>query len=165
MGAETQEAVMEVTKNQEKLWKWERAGWIFMGVALLSGLVEILTPTPLIEAVAHTMGRRPGNSEAKEKGSAARLEVQVGPEATSGEELILQVASKHFQNLEVQSIVPAPSKVITAGDTYEYVFAVQKPNEGLAIQFYLRSRHGGQKQNEMHFSTPGALAFSRFVAP
>ncbi|MDB6029800.1 MAG: hypothetical protein JWM16_138 [Verrucomicrobiales bacterium] len=134
-----------------------------MGVLLLSGLVEILAPSALSQAMAHTVGLRAGGLE--KKAPMARLEVQVGPEATRGEQLILRVASKHFQNLEVQNIIPPPTKVLTTGDTYEYVFPIQQQNKPLTIHFYLQGRPPGRSRHEMDFSTPGALAFSRFLAP
>jgi hypothetical protein len=155
--------IMHATDDQEKVWKWERAGWTFMGVLLLCGLVEILTPNALSQAMAYSVGLRAGGHA--RKAHVARLEVQVGPEATDGKELILRVASKHFKNLEVQNIIPAPTKVLTSGDTYEYVFPIQHRNEALTIQFYLQGRSAEPSRDEMDFSTPGALAFSRFLAP
>jgi hypothetical protein len=154
---------MQTTKDQERIWKWERAGWTFMGILLLCGLLEILAPNPVSQAVAHTVGIRPGTSD--RPAQATRLEVQVGPEATSKDQLILQVASKHFKNLEVQNIIPAPLRVLTSGDNYEYVFPVRRQNEPLTITFYLQTRRSTLSPGEMGFTTGGTLAFSRFVGP
>jgi hypothetical protein len=154
--------MMQATNYQEKVWKWERAGWTFMGVLLLSGLVEILAPKALSQAMTHT-GLHVRNQSKSAR--LAHLEVQVGPEATDGEQLILRVTAKHFNNLEVQNIIPAPTKVFTSRDTYEYVFPVRDRNKALTIHFYLQGRPAGPTRDEVNFSTPGALAFSRFSTP
>jgi hypothetical protein len=151
---------MQASINQEKVWKWERAGWVFTGCLLLTGLLLTLCPGSVSEAIARNVGLRP--QRATHTHAPGRLEVLVGPEATAADQVILRLASKELENLEVQKIVPTPVKIRSYGDSYEYVFQVTRQHEPLMVTFHFKGTRIGEMPVAVGLPAGESLAFSRF---
>src|ERR1051325_6029645 len=113
------DAVAEL-RNQERTWRWERAGWILMAAFLIAGLAEVLGPGP---RSARLMSQSSFLHLVKQRAPEefpVRLEIQA--KAGAEKDLVLRINSAYMEKSQVQSIVPSPSRIIAAREWRYYVF-------------------------------------------
>ena len=134
------DAVAEL-RYREKVWKWERAGWVFMGLFLVAGLAEVLGSGPRSRQLVKQGSFLQLVKGTPSAGSPIRLEIQAkaGPE----KDLVLRIRTAYLEETKVQRIVPAPSHMISARDWSYYVFPAAVPNQSVTAVFHLK-RNGAE---------------------
>jgi hypothetical protein len=146
-------------RSQERVWKWERAGWILMALFLVAGLADVLGPTPRSKRLVRQGSFLHLVKQTPPAESPVRLEIQA--RASAEKDLVVRIKSACLEKSQVQSIVPSPSRIITAQDWRYYVFAAAAPNETVTAVFRLKNNGTGTAPVNLEVAEGELVSFNQ----
>lgn len=152
---------------QRRTWAIQRIGWGAMGVLVLTALTGVFGNGP----VSWRQARDPGGlvrieyERFQRQFSEFTLQVDIEPEATTGDAVTLRVSGGFLDAVEVKGIVPEPREARSLGADVEYVIPVAQPRQAATIRFALNMREVGSHTAEIGLSGREPARFTQFVYP
>ena len=159
--------IEEDLAHQRREWRFERAGWVVMGLLLLAGLLGLFGNGPLSRAQAGDPGAVSVDYDRLQRAASPQTyRFEVDPALASDGELRLRFEDSLLEELEIQSIIPEPESV-TAGPGYtEFAFAMA-PGAGSPARFVFQFEHTTFGHVRGRVAAPGVptLVVDQFVFP
>ena len=148
-------------------WKFERWGWLAMGLILLAAVLGLLGPGPLSKATA---GQKDSNlwveyHRFEHYEAPTELKIHVGARGLSTAMPALTVNRHFLEKVTIEDIEPRPEQVKAGGDEFVYIFAFAATNEPTTITLKLRSNGFGKIPAHLKFSDSADVRFSQFFYP
>ena len=145
----------------------QRVGWIVMAILLLAAPLGLTGSGVLARATVGDASAviQLGYSRLARLAAPSTLDVRIGREAVSGEQVDLWIEQDYLQGVQIQKIVPEPEEVRSAGDQLIYVFAIDEPGQPMTITVDLRHSTFGLKSGRVGLGAGPTLDFNQFVFP
>jgi hypothetical protein len=153
---------------QQREWTVQRAGWLVMTLILLLALAGLLGPGPLSSATA---GNEAADSLWLKYDRFTRLKapasllIHLGPNATAGEEVHLQLNRPYLNRIQIQAVTPDPRRVEITAEGLLYVFDVAEPGAPAEISFHFQPLRFGPLKGQIGLADQLPLTFNQFVYP
>ncbi|MXQ10503.1 hypothetical protein [Microvirga makkahensis] len=152
---------------QRRTWAVQRLGWLVMGGLVLIALTGVFGHGPVSwQQASDPAGLVRVEYERFERQFSERtLRVDIAPQATVGDALILRLNEAFLDAAEVKGIVPEPREARSVGSDVEYVFPVAQPGQPATIRFALKLRETGSHTAEIGLVGREPARFTQFVYP
>ena len=152
---------------QRRMWLVQRVGWGLMAVFILAALAGSFGSGPASSRKATasdgSLSVEYEKFSTRKKPQTLRLEVQ--PEANGGGELRIRVAAEYLREVEIERIVPTPSKVILDQGALTYIFPVGKARQEAVITLYVRPERIGATSGWVGLEGAEPVGIQQFVYP
>jgi hypothetical protein len=159
--------INEDMEFQRRSWIVQRIGWaIFALVILLAGL-GLFGDGVLSDAQA---GQKEGAvwleyPRFERLQNEFRFKVHANEGTATDGEIMIQLDRNYLENIEVNSISPAPDREIKDADWITYVFKINGGSWPFTAYFYLTPRKAGPLSGTFQLQNGNAVSFSQFIYP
>lgn len=152
---------------QQRMWLAQRVGWGLMAAFILAALAGWFGSGPASSQTATasdgSLSVEYEKFSTRKKPQTLRLEVQ--PEANDGGELRIRVSAEYLREVEIERIVPTPSKAILDQGALTYVFPVAKARQEAVITLYVRPDRIGATSGWVGLEGAEPVRIQQFVYP
>jgi hypothetical protein len=152
---------------QQRSWRFERAGWIAMGLVIAAALVGLFGKGPLAWGVAgDPLGpiwiqyERFSRYE-----TAAPLYVHANAGAARDGRLRIEFDHQYLSFVRIESIVPEPEISEASPRGMRYVVRCASPDQPTVVIFNMKSQYVGFLTAHIHVEDTVTLSFRQFVYP
>lgn len=146
-------------------WRFERAGWIGLGVVLAAAVAGLLGPGPLSEAATGSPGSvvRVEYQRFAHFETEAVLGIEVRPPARDGE-FGVWLSSDYLRQVEIRGMTPPPVSARIGPD--RVVYRYEAGGDGpLAVRFEILYRKIGRLRGSAGLDGGPAVEFAHWVYP
>jgi hypothetical protein len=158
--------------RQERIWRFERIGWVAIWLIMAAGLAGVFGGGPLSRATV-------GNSDQPLKLDYPRftqiqtptsLRLQVDPQQMQGRQkgrktLQVWIDRSYLEGLKVASITPAPIRTEAGRDRLVFTFALTESDQPTAITFNITVQQMGLLQGQLGLTGEAPLHFHQLIYP
>lgn len=152
---------------QRREWRFQRAGWVLIGLLVLAGLLGLLGRGPLSKeqtgdvnvplwAEFYSVDHYQADSE---------LKLHLQGQAVTSDTLRLSLNQSYLERIDLQRIQPEPSGQELGSDRVIFVFDVVEPGQPLDVTFYYSFAQAGRAVAEVGVEGGPQLSFVQFVLP
>jgi hypothetical protein len=158
--------IKEDIEHTRKVWAFERFGWAFLALLLLSAAAGLFGRGPLAQATIADAdgGVRLEYERFGRRVCPLKLTLHV-PETTPVENLRVWVDREYLDKMEIKEICPVPLEEQLDGDRLVYVFPVRSADEPGMITFHLEPQRFGSFSGRMGIIDEPPLAFDQVIYP
>jgi len=152
---------------QQRVWRAERVGWIFIAAVVLAALLGLFGPGPL----SHTdVSSSDGTLNVQylrfvRMGGTTSMQVDVSGAAVQASELRLRVDQQVIENFKVEQITPEPAEALPDGGDVIYVFTLPGTGDHATITFDLRSEGMGPATGRVEVVGGPSVSLAVFLYP
>ncbi|HEX6995177.1 MAG TPA: hypothetical protein VF339_13615 [Gammaproteobacteria bacterium] len=153
---------------QRRSWLVERAAWILLGAILVAALLGVFGgggPAASTDRVSEDGNLSMQYDRFSRIEAPTRLRVVVTPPVEAGTTLRLWLAREYVEALEIESILPEPSRVEAASDRYVFEFPLTAAGETSTILFRVEPREAWHVEGRLGIDGGSELRFDQFVYP
>jgi hypothetical protein len=159
--------VSEDLRFQERTWRFQRLGWVAMGLLLLAALAGAFANGPISWATVHD----PDNlveityERFQRHTAPGILTVQVAPQVTSGRAVSLHINEVLLNAIKLEKIVPEPTQATATERGIDYTIAVAGPGQRTQVRLFFTWQQTGIVRGEIGLVGRAPARFSQFVYP
>lgn len=152
---------------QRRQWRWQRTGWLLMGLVTSAGLLGIFGSGPFSssEARAADGTLTVFYERFVRRDSPSRLRAILAPPQSGSGRFELQVDRALVDGTLIQSITPEPAQVSGGTDAIIYRFDTAPATRVIAVTFELETRHAGTLQGRLRTAGGDAVTIDQLVYP
>jgi hypothetical protein len=151
---------------QRRSWRVQRAGWIVTCLVLLAGLLGLLGPGPLSDAVAGGDGLRLQYERFVHVDAPAVLRADLDLRAGAPADVQLALDRGFVAGVDIERVVPQPDVVELEPDALVYRFRRGGAGAGVgSVVFHLRHEKAGSRRGVLELRGGPAVRFRQFVYP
>jgi hypothetical protein len=156
----------EDLEYQRRAWRFQRIGWIAIGLALIGALLGLFGKGPLSRSVATD----PENRFAVEYDRIARYEspfrlvIQLQPIPESSQTARLWIDRQYAQSLRIEQITPEADRTELTADGFVYMFHMSG-GQSSTITMTGTMQHVGWVQGRLGTGPRDAVVFQQFAFP
>ncbi len=140
---------MQIRENigfSRRMWMLERAGWIVMGLFVLSAVLGLTGDGPLSSTqTASPEGGVVRYNRFLRLLAQAPLEIEVRRENGTGHAVQLQVNRVYLKEFHIKAITPGPLTAEFQGEFIVYTFPAAEGGQPLLITFNMQAQKIGRK--------------------
>jgi len=150
---------------QRREWRMERVGWAGLALFVIAAGAGSFGGGPLSDATATDVtGKLVVEYERFVRASASSaLRLHISPEAATDGEIRVWADAVYLRDVEVSSIVPAPTRVEHRGERVVYVFAAVEPAGPSEIVFRYEPSRAGRLRGHFALSEGTGAAVRQFA--
>lgn len=152
---------------QQRMWAFERAGWIVMLLVISAALAGFFGGGPLSLATARAddglltlryerFGRR---------GADSVITLEIQPAAVRNGEVAAWVSSDYMDGMKLDQLSPMPDSVEAKGEGFLYTFLARNPKEALTVTFDFTPSALGLLPGRVSLNGGEILSFRQFFFP
>ena len=158
----------EDLEYQRRAWRFQRIGWIAIGLVLIGALLGLFGRGPLSRSVATD----PENRFALEYDRIARYEspfrlviqLQPVPESSRSRTARLWIDGQYAESLRIEQITPEADRTEITADGFVYMFHMSN-GQSSTITMTGTMEHVGWVQGRLGTGPRDAVVFRQFVFP
>ena len=152
---------------QRRQWRWQRAGWVLMGLFTAAGLLGFFGSGPLSNGTARSSDGVLAVDYERfiRRHSPSTLRVSLSPAATSTDRVALRVNRAYLDDAMIQSIVPEPAHVASGADEITYQFDSPPTRRKLVVVFDLEAKKAGTVRLRLRTGGTSEVAVDQLIYP
>lgn len=153
--------------HSRREWRIERVGWAVMAILLAAGLLGLFGYGPLSQTIAGEPGKLTVTYDRLQRASApSEYHFTVAPSLARDGMFRLRFDNVLLEEVEIQSIIPAPEHARSGPGYTEYEFAMA-PAEGppARIQFQFQQATFGHVRGNVSADGAAPLVIDQFILP
>jgi len=135
------------------------------GPAPFAALGGLLGSGPLSDSSAQAGPLRLDYGRFERRHAPEALDIEVDGGVASDGRVELWLSTDYLDGIELQSVVPEPVEVVTAGDRTVFAFVVGNPDEPTTVRFALEHDEVGVADGRIGVGGGPELAFWQVVYP
>lgn len=148
-------------------WAVERMAWVAMAMILVLAFVGVFGSGPAAWGVARSEGgllevRYPRFTRFDAR---VRLGIDVAPEAARGGIFQIEMSRDYLQDFRIDSMVPDPDSVESAGATVRYRFLQAEEGAGLTVSLSMAAEGRGWVDAMVDVPGDKPVVISQFIYP
>lgn len=148
-------------------WRFERAGWVALGLVLVAGLAGAFGNGVLASASVVSMN---GATELQYErfirhGAPSEIEVWLAPTAIAADSVVVVALDQEYlAMIDVERVTPEPLRVRASGGRVDYHLLRLDPSRSMVVRFAVQPRAMGPRRATL-VTAHGSLEFQQFVLP
>lgn len=152
---------------QRRQWRWQRAGWVLMGLFAVAGLLGLFGSGPFSSDTVRSADDALSVEYERfvRRDSPSTLQATLSPPTSRAGRVELHLDRAFVDGTLIQSIVPEPVRVSAAADGITYHFDSVQPGHALVVTFELEAKHAGAVRTRMRTAGGGEVAIDQLVYP
>ena len=154
---------------QRRMWAFQRAGWVLMGLLVVAALLGALGgrgPLAGGEIGDDATGLRLEYRRLTRHGSPDRLVVHLAAgTAASDSTLSVWLDRSYLEGLEIRTVTPEPVEVRAADDRITYRFKLSDPARAATVTFLVEPIRSFARSGAIGSDRSPTHRFSQFVFP
>ncbi len=154
-------------KQEQRLWKIQRVGWVAIGLVILAALLGLFGQGPLSRTSVegpHGLFRLQYDRLGRH-GATSDLRVHFEPDAARRGKVRLWMSHTYLRSLQVKQVLPQPEEAEAGPDGLTYVFAVAEPGRPTEVTFQVEPEETGLLVGRAGLDRDDAVSFRQFVYP
>ena len=164
----TQQDELDVNDDldfQRRVWRFERAGWVAMGLISLAGLLGLLGSGLLSGAESADGGLRIEYERFHRHLAPVELNVHIDQAAIKDGAVTLMLNAGFTDKFRIETIVPRPTQWRLAGDGMRVRFLAADLGSSATVHFYLKPQGYGPASVAIGLEDAPPLVLSQFIYP
>jgi len=150
---------------QHKVWRFERVGWLFLGLVCLAALLGLVGSSPLSRTEAGDADLRIEYARFLRREAPSEILIHVGPAVLRGNGVTLQFNRGFAESYEIESLIPEPEEWRLTDEGVRLRFAADALHAGAIIHLHVKAQGFGRTSTAIGVEDRAPVAMHSFVYP
>lgn len=152
---------------QEREWRFQRAGSLFLTAIVVLGLLGLFGTGPLSSSTAGSTddGLKVAYERFVRHDGRTSVEVDVGPDQVSDGQVEIWVSASYLESVDIEQVSPEPDQVRSEDDRRVYVFPAANATTPVSVTFSLRPNALWRLSGEIGITDGPSLSFTQVSYP
>lgn len=152
---------------QRREWRFERAGWVLIGLVVVLAALGLFGSGPLSSATAGSddAGLTVAYQRFVRHTGEGEVTIRIDARHARDGQVEVQIDGTYLAGLQVRSVHPEPVEVRAGPDGLTYLFALGEDATELEVSLDFRPQEIGRIHGEVTLADGTAVAFSQFSYP
>lgn len=158
-------AIDEDLPFQRNVWRFERVGWVVMGLIVLAALIGLIGAGPLSSTQTSNEGLSIEYDRFSRNLAPSEIKIRIEPSAAVDGAVTLSLNQAFGDKFQIERVVPMPSHWRLAGDGLRLRFPAEKLETSSTVRLYVKAQGFGPVAAAVGIEGSMPLTLQQFIYP